>query len=147
MSNKRGAPTAVTESTHVEKSAAETNHSDTHDPIIKQNREKFKFLTDFIPEGRNFAITGAEIGKISGLGSARNVNMAIHDSRVAGVFICNAMEHPFGYFLPDRVEDIIHFVRQMNSRSREIKEAARPAEEYISGIGGNQITGQISIEE
>lgn len=87
-------------------------------------------LIDSIPTGKENAVKCAELAKIFNCGE-RDITSSINALRNDGVIVCSCSD---GYYRPRDDEDIKSFVRQMQSRAREIQKAVKPAEEYLKTI-------------
>lgn len=90
-------------------------------------------LTECIPQGKENAITAAELAKLFEC-TERDITKKINRLRKDGKIICSCGS---GFFLPDDDYDIKKFVRQMQSRITDIKKATKSAEDYLTERGGN----------
>lgn len=88
-------------------------------------------LIDFIPVGRNNAISARDLAKLAGFKDTRSLTQEIHRLRKAGHIICSAVTQPYGFFLPESEHDIREFVHSMHGRITEIGAAVRGAEQYL----------------
>lgn len=90
-------------------------------------------LTECIPQGKENAVTAAELAKLFEC-TERDITREINRLRKDGKIICSCGS---GYFLPSDDYDIKKFVRQMKSRITDINNATKSAEDYLTERGGN----------
>lgn len=91
------------------------------------------YILDFIPHGRENAITGKELQLLTGWDS-RTVKQQIANARLNGAVICSILDgNNGGYFLPNTPEEAVDYVRTEQKRIESSKEALKPAEQYIKG--------------
>ncbi len=88
-------------------------------------------LMEYIPAGRENAIKAKEIANRLGM-NYRAVTMLIHSLRTSGAVICSDNSSDCnGFYKPTCKADIEKFVKQMNSRTKKIKSAVKPAEKAL----------------
>lgn len=85
-------------------------------------------LSECIPQGKENAITAAELAKLFEC-TERDITREINRLRKDGKIICSCGS---GFFLPDDDYDIQKFVRQMHSRITDIRKATKSAEDYLT---------------
>lgn len=90
-------------------------------------------ILDFIPVGKNNAITGKELQNITGL-DGRSVKQQIANARIRGAVICASLKGDGGgYFIPSCPSEATEYVRTEQCRINSAKEALKAAEIYVSG--------------
>lgn len=90
-------------------------------------------ILDFIPVGKNNAITGKELQNITGL-DGRSVKQQIANARIRGSVICSILNsNSGGYFIPTCPVEAAEYVRTEQCRINSAKEALKAAEIYVSG--------------
>lgn len=87
-------------------------------------------IIDFIPVGKNNAITGKELQNITGL-DGRSVKQQIANARIRGAVICASLNGG-GYFIPSCPSEATEYVRTEQCRINSAKEALKAAEIYVS---------------
>ena len=92
-----------------------------------------KNLFQFIPRGREGATTARELARMVGGVAVRDVTRAIHDLRLEGKIILSSTSRPAGYFRPASDWEVQKFSRSMHNRIKEIGQAVRSADDYLSG--------------
>ena len=89
-------------------------------------------ILDFIPVGKNNAITGKELQNITGL-DGRSVKQQIANARLRGSVICSKLDGSNGcYFIPSCPSEATEYVRTEQCRINSAKEALKAAEIYVS---------------
>lgn len=111
-----------------------SSHSEPCNSIINEKLTGCNDLLQYIPVGRENAITSKELIRRARLKDARTLSVLIHIARITGAVICSANDKPHGYFLPANPDEAVQFTRAMESRIREIKAANRSAKEYTSHV-------------
>ncbi len=90
-------------------------------------------ILDFIPVGKNNAITGKELQNITGL-DGRSIKQQIANARIKGSVICSSLDGSRGgYFIPSCPGEAVEYVRIEQCRINSAKEALKAAEIYVSG--------------
>lgn len=93
-------------------------------------------ITDFIPKGRNNAVSMDELATRTGL-DKRTVRQAVFNARRKGVVICSSTSNEQGgYFLPLDISEAIPYYREQLAR---IKSGTIVLEGIIDFIGGEII--------
>ncbi|MDE5583239.1 MAG: hypothetical protein K2J08_06020 [Ruminococcus sp.] len=91
-----------------------------------------KNIIDFIPVGKNNAITGKELQNITGL-DGRSVKQQIANARIRGAVICASLNGDGGgYFIPSCPSEATEYVRTEQCRINSAKAALKAAEIYVS---------------
>ena len=88
-------------------------------------------ITEYMPQGEENAVTSSELAKLLEC-TERDVSREINRLRKDGEIICSCGS---GYFLPATDYDIKKFVRQMQSRIKDIKKATESAKKYLTEKG------------
>lgn len=90
-------------------------------------------ILDFIPVGKNNAITGKELQNITGL-DGRSIKQQIANARIKGSVICSSLNGSRGgYFIPSCPSEAIEYVRTEQCRINSARVALKAAEIYVSG--------------
>lgn len=92
-------------------------------------------ITDFIPVGRENAISMDGLGLVSGE-RERNVRRLVNRARVNGEPICSACKGgKTGYYYPRNVNEALEYVRLQNARIKSAHAALRSVKNYIRNGG------------
>lgn len=91
-------------------------------------------LIDYIPAGRERAISAKLLANMAGYKTVRDLQSEIHRLRVKGNIICSVTEEPAGYFMPICKAEVEHFYRSMQSRAAKIHKAIKSAEQLINNF-------------
>lgn len=97
---------------------------------------RFK-IAQILATGEANAKTARNLAQTTGL-ALREVTLQIARERQDGAVILSSGK---GYFLPANNEEILHFVRTMDSRAKNIYLASRSAKAMLA-----QVPGQIDLE-
>lgn len=89
-------------------------------------------ITGLIHNGEENAVTARDLAAITGL-SVREITAQIARERQAGAVILSSCK---GYFLPSSEDEILHFIRTMDSRAKQIFLAARSAKAMLAKVPG-----------
>lgn len=89
-------------------------------------------ITGLIHNGEENAVTARDLAAITGL-SVREITAQIARERQAGAVILSSCK---GYFLPGSEDEILHFIRTMDSRAKQIFLAARSAKAMLAKVPG-----------
>ena len=90
-------------------------------------------ILDFIPVGKNNAVTGKELQNMTGL-DGRTIKQQIANARIRGSVICASLScDGGGYFIPSCPSEAVEYVRTEQCRINSAKEALKAAEIYVSG--------------
>ncbi len=98
-----------------------------------------KNVLDFIPLGRNHAISMSELAKRMET-DQRTARKMVFAARQRGAVICSTCgENTSGYYRPNTVDEIRPYIAMQQSRIRSAKIALRSAENFVAGAkaGGN----------
>lgn len=91
---------------------------------------KTDFLIEgLLPIGKENAVTTQELVKMSGCGSARELQQRIAYEREHGAIICSGSGR--GYWKPKNRQEIQQFVKTMNARALNTLKAARSAKRAL----------------
>lgn len=104
----------------------------------KKVKEQHTEVNGLLHTGEESAVTARDLAKITGR-SVREITAQIARERQAGAVILSSGK---GYFLPANNEEILHFVRAMDSRARNIYLATRSAKAMLA-----KVPGQLEIDE
>lgn len=98
---------------------------------------KTDFLIEgLLPIGKENAVTTQELVKMSGCGSARELQQRIAYEREHGAIICSGSGR--GYWKPKNRQEIQQFVKTMNARALNTLKAARSAKRALRVPEGQQ---------
>ena len=98
---------------------------------------KTDFLIEgLLPVGKENAVTTQELVKMSGCGSARELQQRIAYEREHGAIICSGSGR--GYWKPKNRQEIQQFVKTMNARALNTLKAARSAKRALRVPEGQQ---------
>ena len=106
-------------------------------------KKKFKNhfqIADILPVGKENAVTTAELVKLIGCKSARELQEKIALERNAGAIICSGSGR--GYWRPQNRQEIVEFVRTMESRAKNTLAAASGAKEALRVADGQMELGE-----
>ena len=98
----------------------------------KESKAPSKQIIGLLHNGEENALTARELATSTGL-SVRDITLQIARERQAGAVILSSGK---GYFLPSSEDEILHFVRTMNSRARNIYLAAQSAKAMLAKVPG-----------
>lgn len=82
-----------------------------------------------LPTGKENTITTEELVKLSGCGSARELQKQIAFEREHGALICSGAGR--GYWRPKDYKELREFVRIMDAKSRNIQKATEGAKKIL----------------
>ena len=109
----------------------------------KQGKKKTKAqnakVSGLLHTGEENAFTARDLAKITGR-SVREITAQIAWERQAGAVILSSGK---GYFLPANSEEILHFVRAMDSRAKQIFLAAKSAKAMLAKVPGQIDLGEV----
>lgn len=98
---------------------------------------KTDFLIDgLLPVGKENAVTTQELVKITGCGSARELQQRIAYEREHGAIICSGSGR--GYWKPKNRQEIQQFVKTMNARALNTLKAVKSAKRALKVPEGQQ---------
>lgn len=99
--------------------------------------EKRRFpIMDILPVGKENAISTTDLVKITGCTSSRDLQERIALERNAGAVICSGAGS--GYWRPGNRQEIIDFVRTMESRAKNTLAATVSAKQALQLLEGQQ---------
>lgn len=108
----------------------------------KKGKKKIKApnakVSGLLHTGKENAVTARNLAAITGH-SIREITAQIARERQAGAVILSSGK---GYFLPSSEDEILHFIRTMDSRAKQIFLAARSAKAMLA-----KVPGQLEIDE
>ena len=116
------------------KTTQQPNQADSCTPILPHSAPKIKEytgLTQYIPVGRENAISAKDLADICGYKNTRTLQQDIHSLRKNGTLILSATDDPKGYFMPADDDDVRRFVHSMDNRIRNTQIAVQAAREYM----------------
>lgn len=93
--------------------------------------------------GEKKSITSKEISELTGA-DLRTVRAEIEDMRNDGVLIC-AGAH--GYYLPEKVEDVVSWLKMAEKRAKSVFLTIRGARKYLKSVGYFLPEGQLSLSD
>ena len=98
----------------------------------KESKALCKQIIGLLHTGEENAVTARDLAAITGL-SVRDITLQIARERQAGAVILSSGK---GYFLPSSEDEILHFIRTMDSRAKQIFLAARSAKAMLAKVPG-----------
>ncbi len=88
-------------------------------------------ITDFIPHGRDNAISMKQLAILTGW-TLRETRAAIYQARCAGALICSSCDpYASGYYLPETMAEVQSYKRMQENRIRSAARAVRSARQYL----------------
>lgn len=103
---------------------------------VSQSGKTDFLIQRLLPIGRENAITTEELVKLSGCGSARELQQRIAWEREQGAIICSGSGR--GYWIPKNRQEIQDFVKTMDARALNTLKAARSAKRALRVPDGQQ---------
>lgn len=97
-------------------------------------------IMDMLPFGRENAISTAELVKLIGCKSGRELQERIAKERSAGAIICSGSGR--GYWRPQNRQEIVNFVRTMEARAKNTLAAASGAKKALRVADGQVELGE-----
>ena len=98
-----------------------------------------KRILEYIPEGKEHAISAQRLAEISGARSERCLRGDIAELRKAGEIICSS---PAGYYRPATRDEIRDFIERMEGHALGVFRAIASARKELK-----QMEGQTTIED
>lgn len=96
-------------------------------------------IMDILPVGKENAISTADLVKITGCTSSRDLQERIALERNAGAIICSGSGR--GYWRAKNRQELLEFVHCMNARAKNTLAATRSAKKALQIIEGQLETG------
>lgn len=96
-------------------------------------------VSGLLHTGKENAVTARDLAAITGH-SIREITAQIARERQAGAVILSSGK---GYFLPASTEEILHFVRAMDSRAKQIFLASKSAKSMLAKVPGQIDLGEV----
>ena len=97
-------------------------------------------IADILPHGAEHAVSSAEVMRLCGISSIRQLRAAIAEERAAGALILSNTTG--GYYLPAEGEqgreEMQHFVNTVRSKALALLCAARPARAALRIMAGQE---------
>lgn len=93
-------------------------------------------IASLLPFGKENAVTAGELVKLSGCGSARELQQRIAHERERGAIICSGSGR--GYWKPKNRQEIKEFVKTMDARALNTLKSARSAKMALRVPEGQQ---------
>lgn len=103
---------------------------------VSQSGKTDFLIQGLLPIGRENAITTEELVKLSGCGSARELQQRIAREREQGAIICSGSGR--GYWIPKNRQEIQDFVKTMDARALNTLKSARSAKMALRVPEGQQ---------
>lgn len=101
----------------------------------KSGKTEFQ-IENLLPVGKENAVTTAELVRLAGCRSARELQERIAYERNHGAVICSGSGK--GYWKPKNRQEIIEFCRTMDARARNTFAATRSAKRVLRMSEGQQ---------
>lgn len=98
----------------------------------KESKALCKQIIGLLHNGEENALTARDLATITGH-SVREITAQIARERQAGAVILSSGK---GYFLPSSEKEILHFVRTMDSRAKQIFLATKSAKSMLAKVPG-----------
>ena len=92
-------------------------------------------LIELIPEGREYAISKAQLAEITGL-SERSLRLIVAGERRRGKIILTDCSGTKGYYRPTNSGEVLAFIRSMRKRARETAAIADAVERALMAETG-----------
>lgn len=108
--------------------------------IVIKPMNRNENISEFLPTGRENAISKAEWMRRTGYTCERSLRKRLQELREAGEIICS--ESGIGYWLPESREEMEAFVRRMYSQAKKMFISARSAAVVIG-----MPEGQMMVED
>lgn len=129
---------------HHERAGVEQNqagHSSYSDNITDQGTGQFK-IASLLGHGEEAALTTADLLKLTGFRTARELQTQIAKERRSGATIFSTCRNGGGYYLPgpQGEKEARQFIRTLESRARGTFVALQCARRYLG-----EVTGQTSL--
>lgn len=121
----------------IERGMKENKHNRVHN--VQDGNSEFK-IASLLPVGKENAIPTAELVRLAGCSSARELQHYIAQERKAGAVICSSTTG--GYFLPEDRKEIAEFRRSLRSRAENTLIAIRSAERALNSAEWQQEDGK-----
>lgn len=112
----------------------------------EQQSGKTEFLiASLLPVGKRNAIPTAELVKLSGCSSPRELQMYIAEERKRGAVICSSTTG--GYFLPANHAETAEFCKSLENRARNTFIAIQSAKRALQTPEGQQAMEGVNCDE
>lgn len=105
----------------------------------KKTKAQHAEVSGLLHTGKENAVTARDLAAITGH-SIREITAQIARERQAGAVILSSGK---GYFLPASTEEILHFVRAMDSRAKQIFLASKSAKSMLAKVPGQIDLGEV----
>ena len=96
----------------------------------------FPSIENLLPVGKENAISGKDLLKLTGCSSIRDLQCRIAEEREQGAVICSGSQ--CGYWKPKNRQEIQEFVHNMDARATNILKAVRSAKDVLKIPEGQQ---------
>ncbi len=93
-------------------------------------------IEQFLKVGKRNAISSKTLADLTECKSVRELQEIISREREAGEVILSTCENGGGYFLPENRDEVLEFIRTLESRGRNTLGALRSARNYLKSCGG-----------
>lgn len=95
------------------------------------------YLLDFVPIGRESAITARELKTLVGAKSTREVTLEIERLRKSGVAICASCDASCpGFYRPENAEELASYLRSLDRRIRNVMSTRRRLGDVLAAMDG-----------
>lgn len=95
-------------------------------------------LIELIPEGRENAISKAQLTEITGL-SERSLRLVVAGERRRGRIILTDCSGTKGYYRPTSTSEVLRFIKSMRKRAREVNAVADAVERALMKEVGQDV--------
>lgn len=94
-------------------------------------------IHEILQRGSAGALTADEISRFMNM-SIREVTRQIERERRTGNPICASVTTPHGYYLADNAEELLHYVRRLRHRERELRKTRRALTRLFTRLYGEK---------
>lgn len=103
----------------------------------QSGKAAFPSIESLLPVGKENAISGKDLLKLTGCSSIRDLQCRIAEEREQGAVICFGSQ--CGYWKPKNRQEIQEFVHNMDARATNILKAVRSAKDVLKIPEGQQV--------
>ncbi len=96
---------------------------------------------DFLPYGKENAISSKALAKALGFQSIRDLQKQIKRERAAGAVILSTAQNGGGYLLSNDPDELRRFTRTLNARAKHTLRAAESAQRALDAAAENAYSG------
>ena len=94
-----------------------------------------KLICDFLPIGKCNKITSADLMRLTGISTPRELSAAVRQERLAGALILSTKSGGGGYYLPTDAAEVEEFINSYSGEARSLFVMLRSAREYMKVSG------------